>query len=71
MPGYTQNTHLGQILDDHPTAIDLLNSAGRLQVDRFRGQELFVAAPYLGMSPTKMQEFLNTINKMKPVAKKK
>lgn len=65
MPGYTQNTTLGKILDDHPQAVDLLNSAGRLQVDRFRTQELFVAAPYLGLSPTKMQEFLNNVNKMR------
>ena len=70
MPDYTQNTTLGKILEDHPTAVDLLNSSGRLQVDRFRSHELFVAAPYLGMSQTKMQEFLTAVNKMKPAAKK-
>lgn len=64
MAGYTEQTTLGQILEEHPNALELLNSAARLQVDRFKTQELFVAAPYLGMSKDKLQAFLNDVNKL-------
>ena len=64
MAEYSENTTLGEILQDHPEALELLNSAARLQVDRFRTQELFVAAPYLGMSKDKLQAFLNDVNNM-------
>ena len=64
MAEYSENTTLGEILQDHPEALELLNSAARLQVDRFRTQEIFVAAPYLGMSKDKLQSFLNDVNNM-------
>ena len=64
MAGYTENTTLGKILEEHPEAEELLNSAARLQVDRFKNQELFMASPYLGMSKDKMQAFLNDVNKL-------
>jgi len=65
MPTFTENSNLGAILDAHPQAVELLNSSARLQIDRFRNQELYVAAPYMGMSRTKMQQFLETVNKMR------
>ncbi|GEM_PF-4553802 len=65
MPGYKETDTLGKILKEHPQAADLLNSSARLQVDRFEGQELFVAAPYLGMTIKAMHEFLGAVNKMR------
>ncbi len=65
MPNYKETDMLGKILKEHPAAMDLLNSSARLQADRFQNHELFVAAPYLGMSKTKMAEFLTAVNKMK------
>jgi hypothetical protein len=65
MPNYKETDTLGKILKEHPQAVDLLNSAARLQTERFENQELFVAAPYLGMTIKKMHEFLGAVNKMR------
>ena len=63
MAQYSETSTVGQIMEDHPETEELFTTAARVQLERFKHQELAVAAPYLGLTKEKIQALLSQVNK--------